>query len=224
LRVHCAKRGGNQSNIPEADQDNQDVPFADSQEDTIGTDNNARYRIYNHGGRFWHVPENLVLSNKLNLRSAFGLWWYGMPGHQVENREGAVRAAPVRPFRLFKKDMLPKQVKAAFENQWEPIMNIMAAANDNLDVDPNNFDEAYTSAFKYLKEQRLSYVFQKQRARPAEWAISTWAKHAKASMIRKYGTETDKSHLAPMSRFNKPRQFKSPRRRKPMAANARRTA
>ena len=91
------------------DSEDDGFPFADSQEDYA--EPTAHYRLYAYSGKWWHVPENFELNTTINLRSAFRLWLFGMPGHQVESRSGAARAAPVQPFRLFKKSMLPKQSK-----------------------------------------------------------------------------------------------------------------
>jgi hypothetical protein len=115
--------------------------------------------------------------------------------------------------------MLPRNVKTIYENQWEPIMHMLEAAGN---IDFNDFETSYKNAFQYVKSHWLSYVFSKPRAKPAKWAISTWAKHSKTSMIHKLGSDADKSHLPPMSRFNQPRNFKGPRHRTPRASSVRR--
>jgi hypothetical protein len=183
---------------PPAEQNDQGVTFDEESRSDAATA--AQYRLYCHGSRMWHVPQNLVMNNRLHLRSAFRMWIFGMPGHQITSTDGETRAAPVRPFHLLKSDMLPKDVRASFENHWAPVMKILANGIDITEVNEADFQDTYSSAFEVLKTQRLSYVFQKERAKPTEWAISTWAKHSKPSMIRKHGTEIDRSHLPTLRR------------------------
>ena len=65
-------------------------------------------------------------------------------------------------------------------------------------------------------------MFQKLRANPDEWEVSTWSKHARRSEIEKYGTEVDKANLPVPNRFNGSRVQHSKRKRKPMDDNQRR--
>ena len=83
-----------------------------------------------------------------------------MPGHQVESRSGAARAAPVQPFQLFKKSMLPKTVKVAFENHWVPIMKIMTAVLSlNMNLNEGEFEDAFQLALDYVKHSNsLMYL------------------------------------------------------------------
>jgi hypothetical protein len=57
--------------------------------------------------------------------------------------------------------------------------------------DPNSF----VRGMEYLKT-RVQYVFEKSKANPTQWELSTWSKHVRQSSIVKRGTESDKALAA----------------------------
>jgi hypothetical protein len=112
-----------------------------------------------------------------------------IPVQDVQMHYGVVdpRAVPIRPFPDFKNDMLPKHIQRDFNVHWRPIFNLMDACPGLHRDDPNSFDRG----MEYLKT-RVQYVFEKSKANPTQWELSTWSKHVRHSSIVKHGTESDK--------------------------------
>jgi hypothetical protein len=126
-----------------------------------------------------------------------------IPVQDVQMNNGVVdpRAAPIRPFRDFKNDMLPKHIQRDFNLHWRPIFNLMDACPGLHRDDPNSFNRG----MEYLKT-RVQYVFEKSKANPTQWELSTWSKHVRHSSIVKHGTESDKAALqSEPTHFNKAR-------------------
>jgi len=124
--------------------------------------------------------------------------------------DGIPQAAPVRPFRKLNPSFLPAKVKTAFTLHWKPIFEFMEKAPDLAIVDnPGELDAAFiddsfAKAKEYLKT-RVEYVFQKERAHPDLWELSTWSKHVSKSFILRHGTDQDKSHFPLAERIIKTR-------------------
>jgi hypothetical protein len=75
---------------------------------------------------------------------------------------------------------------------------------------------------EYLKT-RVQYVFEKSKANPTQWELSTWSKHVRHSSIVKHGTEPDKAALqSDPTRFNKARSTRKLKRKRKLADNRRR--
>ena len=193
----------------------------------------AKFRLYSHAGRFWHVPQTFVFPTQVDLRGAFRLWLKGMPGYEIEQKDSkAPQAAPIRPFRLLDPKMLPQPVRTVFHLHWEPVLQIMSQSPTGLhipenpnDITASQFSELYDKAFAYLKANRLSYVFNKgPKVQPPTWKISTWSKHARPSEIIKNGNQVDKDNLPQATRFNQPRIQRGKRHRTPIARPERRHA
>lgn len=62
-------------------------------------------------------------------------------------------------------------------------------------------DVLYNQSTEHLKT-RVSFVFKNNKLHPNNWAILTWAKHVKRSMIEAKGTAEDKANLPDKTRFN----------------------
>jgi hypothetical protein len=88
----------------------------------------------------------------------------------VQMNNGVVdpRAVPIRPFCDFKNDMLPKHIQRDFNLHWRPIFNLMDACPGLHRDDPNSFNRG----MEYLKT-RVQYVFEKSKANPTQWELST---------------------------------------------------
>jgi hypothetical protein len=84
--------------------------------------------------------------------------------------------------------MLPKHIRRDFNLHWRPIFNLMDACPGLHQDDPNSFDRG----MEYLKT-RVQYVFEKSKANPTQWELSTWSKHVRHSSKVKHGTESDKA-------------------------------
>jgi hypothetical protein len=169
------------------------------------------YRTYSHSGRFWHMPKTFALPPRMKLDTGWKIWRHGIPCHQITANETS-QLAPNRPFRHFKNDMLSKHISQGFNLHWRPIFEVMEAC-PGLDLAD---EDSFERGIAFLKS-RVEYVFNKRRAKPMQWELSTWSKHVQRSSIEKNGTESDKAALPTgMSRSNKPRKtgtFK--RKRKP---------
>jgi hypothetical protein len=109
---------------------------------------------------------------------------------------GTARAAPIRPFHAFKSKMLPKQIKRYFNLHWRPIFEMMDACPGMLPLDDsaNNLNDWFDRGLEFLKT-RVAYVFQRRKANPIKWELSTWSKHVRHSSIMKYGIESVKASL-----------------------------
>jgi hypothetical protein len=84
-------------------------------------------------------------------------------------------------------------------------------------ADPDSFD----AGMEFLKT-RVQYVFEKRRANPMTWELSTWSKHVRRSSIAKYGTESDKAALPETTRFSKARSTGQLKRKRKPSDNRRR--
>jgi hypothetical protein len=143
-----------------------------------------------------------------------------IPVQDVQMNNGVVdpRAVPIRPFRDFKNDMLPKHIRRDFNLHWRPIFNLMDACPGLHWDDPNYFDRG----MEYLKT-RVQYVFEKSKANPTQWELSTWPKHVRHLSIVKHGTESDKAALqSEPTRFNKARSMGKLKQKRKLADNRRR--
>jgi hypothetical protein len=144
-----------------------------------------------------------------------------IPVQDVQMNNGVVdpRAVPIRPFPDFKNDMLPKHIRRDFNLHWRPIFNLMDACPGLHRDDPNSFDRGMEN----LNKIRVQYVFEKSKANPTQWELSTWPKHVRHSSIVKHRTESDKAALQPgPTHFNKARSTGKLKRKRKLADNRRR--
>jgi hypothetical protein len=98
--------------------------------------------------------------------------------------------------------MLPKHICQSFNLHWIPIFEVMEAC-PGLDLaDEDQFERRIA----FLKSQ-AKYVFNKRKAKPMQWELSTWSKHVRRSSIENNGTKSNKAALPTgTSRYNKPRK------------------
>jgi hypothetical protein len=126
--------------------------------------------------------------------------------------------------------MLPPKVKKSFSLHWNPIFKVMEETpglvipDDPASIDSDFLASSFASAKEYLKERRVQYVFQKSRAKPDKWEISTWSKHVQRSEIEKHGTEQDKANLPKANRYNGSRVQRNKRKRGTMDDRPRKVA
>lgn len=175
---------------------------------------------YSWGGGFWQVPESFSWPTGIRLLAGWTLWIRGMPGYEVPGAsDGTRRKAPIRPYRLLDKKMLPPLLKKQFGLHWEPIFSMMELTpNLGIPQNPNDISSEFISsscelARDFLKT-RIRYVFNKDLAKPENWEISTWSKHAKRSEIVKHGTLEDINALPPENSKNRQKVMLQ-RRRQP---------
>jgi hypothetical protein len=161
------------------------------------------YGNFMYNGRLhWHVPKDFKFPQELNLTTGWRLWIMGMPSKRI------------RPFRLLKKESLPRHIRTQFLLHWKPIFDLMELAPD-MDKESIrvNFPtagaitESLQKGQSYLRTDRLSYVFENPRKHQDSWALSTWSKHCQPSVILKNGSEKDKSFFPTKNttRYNKAR-------------------
>jgi hypothetical protein len=185
--------------------------YIDDDEEAATSTRPIVYRTYSHSGRFWHTPKTFALPPRMKLDTGRKIWCHGIPRYQITADETG-QLAPIRPFRHFKSDMLPKHICQSFNLHWRPIFEVMEAC-PRLDLADEDLFECGIAVLK----SRVDYVFNKRRAKPMQWELSTWSKHVHHSSIEKNGTESGKAALPTgTSRYNKPRKtgtFK--RKRKP---------
>jgi hypothetical protein len=113
------------------------------------------YRTYTHSGRFWHTPKTFALPPRMKLDTGWKIWCYQIPCYQITDDETG-QAAPIRPFREFKNEMLSKHVQQNFCLHWRPIFEVMEACPglDPVDKDP------FERGMAFLKTQ-VKYVYKK---------------------------------------------------------------
>jgi hypothetical protein len=194
----------------EDDNGGDDTNWMAGEEDHNVESSGRKHRVYAHGGRFFHVPENFEFPNA-KLHTGWKLWIGGQPGHKVKSQDGTVKDAPIRAFRLLDPKMLPKEARQTFKLKWLPIFKMMEAAPGlNLDEaqdSAEHYDETYQTAMEHLKSQ-VQYVFQNPNYKVDSWSLGTWSVRVARSSVEKFGTEADKARLrqTPKNRQNNQRR------------------
>ncbi len=191
-------------NASNDDDDPDDHAFAGTEENVRyvapdGTASTYRAYFYTYGGKLgWQVPQNFEFPARCKLDIGWKLWLQGLPGNQIVGLDGEVQAAPVRPFRKLNPKLLPKHLKSTYQLHWKPIFEMMERTNDLFimqnpeQITAQFLEDSFAKAKEYLKT-RVQYVFNKRRANPDMWEVSTWSKHVKKSSILCHGTEQDKA-------------------------------
>ena len=96
-----------------------------------------QHRFYTFGGRFWQVPEHFAFPKDDKLLLGWRLWVGGQAGYEYLNKARKKQLAPVRPFSILKKKMLPKEVRKKYSLSWGPIFWMTEQLDGmNLDNDP----------------------------------------------------------------------------------------
>jgi hypothetical protein len=184
----------NETTTPTPVADDEALDFApgriDDDEEAATSTRPIVYPTYPHSGRFWHTPETFALPPRMKLDTGWKIWCHVVPCYQITaNATGQL--APIRPFRHFKNDMLPKHIRQSFNLHWRPIFEVMEAC-PGLDLAD---EDLFERGIAFLKS-RVEHVFNKRRAKPMQWELSTWSKHVQRSSIEKNGTESEKSCFA----------------------------
>jgi hypothetical protein len=196
--------------------DDNDIVFAEGEEEEIVVNNQAiRHRLYAYDGRFWHVPKDFEFPPGVHLDTGWKLWLCGLPSNETIGANDIRVQAPVRPFRILKPAMLPRDARNKFQLHWKPIFSLMEGAPD-LEISPAMDTDSISLSFSVGKQYlraRVSYAFESERATPDKWGISTWSKKVARSSILKNGNDSDKAHLPVANRYNRPRQQRNPRSR-----------
>ena len=227
LRTAISEVNGTQQPMG-ADSDNDDDanPFAEGQDDEVsmaGSESEnvgaqqqrITYRSFSYNGRFWHVPEDFKLPSQSNLEVGWRLWLCGLPLNAT-NVNGNRLQAPIRPFRKFSPDMLPKDIKQKLRLHWFPIYKMMESApdlriRDGDSIDATYLDQSFQLGKEYLKT-RVSYIFDNANMNQNQWSVGTWSKKVARSSIMKYGSDSDKANLPAGSSRNRERQQHGRRR------------
>jgi len=101
----------------------------------------------------WHVPQNFEFPARCKLDIGWKLWLQGLPSNQIVGTDGKVQAAPIRPFRKFNPELLPKKVRSTYELHWKPIFKMMELT-ENLAIieDPGQINAQFLE--DTLRKQR----------------------------------------------------------------------
>lgn len=184
-----------------------------------GPQQRIQYRLYAGAGRFWHVPLDFNFPAETPLKMAWRMWLKGLEGNET-TVSFQTRRAPVRPFRHFKLNMLPKKTKLEYTLHWRPILSFLQEAPGLRIpalplVDDDFIESSWALVFEYLKT-RVTYVFANERLNPNSWVVSYWSKKISRSSILKYGTEEDIARLPPSNNHrSRPCQQRERRRTNP---------
>ena len=166
----------------------------------------VQHRLYTYGGKFWQVPENFEFPKDAKLLTGWQLWVGGQAGYEQVSGVGIKRLAPVRPFRLLNKKLLPKEVRTKFRLSWEPIFQMMESAEGmNVHEDPI---KSFQVGYEHLKS-RVEYVFKCTGMKQDTWGVPYWSLKSRRSSIMKYGTDGDKSKVAVATIMNRARTPKT---------------
>jgi hypothetical protein len=154
---------------------------------------------YCYEGRFYSVPRGFELPMRLKLRAAFGLWINGDPSRKSYQKlpgksEVILTATPIKPYRMIKPTMLPKEVACKFRVSWMPILKLMTSGNNNLPALATGkaLDDLYNQGLGQIMSN-AAYIFAK--GGDTDWAISTWSRKILPSAIKNNGTSGDKARL-----------------------------
>ena len=172
-----------------------------------------RHRIYGWGGRLYHVPKGFKFPMKIKIRNGWSLWVDGQPGFEekCEDNEGNVlmKKAPIRPFRLMSRNMLPPNLRDQYSITWCRIFKLMEKApglslsTQVHSTSSNELERTFNMGYNFLKTQ-VEYIF--QRHAPMSWSLSTWSLRLSRSQIKKNGTTADIARLPEEKGINKRRQ------------------
>lgn len=157
------------------------------------------YCIYQYDGRYWHTPKDFQFPEGAKLDTGWQRWLSGMPNNVTKAENGSILAAPIRPFRKLKANMLPVGLRSKFSNGWKPIFDMMEKAPGLENLHDSYNHEYITAKFDvaqcFLQTHRMQYVFQNEKYNTNDWRVSQWSKMLRRSSIEKNGTETDKQNL-----------------------------
>jgi hypothetical protein len=123
--------------------------------------------IYCYNSKFWDVPKNWTFQKNPTRKIGWEYWLKGKPGNEVI-QNGVKKLAPIKPFRKFILQRLPKKEQNVFSSSWKPIFSMMEEApefktelkipKDPKEITTKFIDESFEVATKYL-QQRVSYIF-----------------------------------------------------------------
>ena len=158
----------------------------------------------------WQVPIDFLLPADAKLHTGWLLWVKGQPGYKltsaIDGEDNLLQSAPIRPYRYFKRNLLPKEVRQNFSLSWAPIYGLMSGAPGmNFDLSGN---DSFKIGYKYLVT-RVQYIFRNKKIKPDSWRVSYWSMKVQRSSIMKNGTDEDKAQLPEESKRNRKRNQKN---------------
>jgi hypothetical protein len=113
--------------------------------------------------------------------------------------------------------MLQHSLANKLKLEWRPIMMMMESApglvipEDASEINAAFLADSYKRGLEHVKT-RASYIWSLQKSNINNWSIGEWCKHIKHSHILKHGSDEDKAHLPPATRYNQ--RHSHPRKRK----------
>jgi hypothetical protein len=142
----------------------------------------------------------------MSLEQGWKLWPVGLPSNEIVKADRSRVGAPVRSFRKFRSDRVPKATYKKWLSYWKPVLSMMEEAptmgllqENPAAVDAQYLQETLEKGKEYLKTM-VSYVFVNPRNKHKNWDISTWSKAVQRSSILKNGPPADITNLPPASR------------------------
>jgi len=135
----------------------------------------------------WHVPSDFQMPSA-DLYSGWTRWLQGFPSYAILDGNGKQIDAPVRPFRLLKNGNLPRKLRRSYDNNWNPIMELMEKeVEDEIrtrhvhDMDFDFFRSTYDKALKGVREEYPEFASAK-----SDWKVSTYCRKMKEiNVLRK---------------------------------------
>ena len=87
--------------------------------------------------------------------------------------------APVHPFALFCKEMLPPKMRTKFRTNWKPVFDKMTGESDIIvseNFKEEYLNETYNKGVNRLKECSPWIFEQDAKRKPEAWSVSQWSK------------------------------------------------
>jgi hypothetical protein len=161
--------------------------------------------MYCYNGKFWDVPKKFQFQKNPTRKVGWEYWIKGKPNNEMLVNN-IIQKAPLKPFRRFIRDRLPKKEQNVFSSTWKPIFTYMEKT-PNLDI-PNNpdeisadiIDQTFDQATEYMK-QNVSYIWNLKNSTIHNWTICTWSKYVSHGYVENLGSESDKLHHKTYSNF-----------------------
>ena len=158
------------------------------------------------------VPKDFEFPRGTTRRRAWELWLCGT----------SVGQSLVPPFRTFKLNLLPKNIRNTFKTQWLPILSMMHSTpslqegEENAiplnvkDVDSSVISRTYSAATEHLKNNLCSFLWSDNgiKRNLEGWSVGTWSMKTRRNQILNRGNGSDILNLGEATRYNAPHRQK----------------
>ena len=152
--------------------------------------------MYCYDGQFWDVPKNWEFQKNPTRKVGWEYWIKGKQNNEMLVNN-VVKKAPLKPYRFFIRNKIPKNQRNVLSSTWNPIFTYMEdTPNINIPNNPEEItatviDRTFEEATEHMK-RNLSYIWNLKNSTIQNWSICTWSKYVSHGYVEKQGTESDK--------------------------------